>query len=110
MEGVKGIQLNVIDERVEYNYSYFPIVVDEKVFGVGRNEVFDELSHHGIGARKYFYPLTSAYAAFRGQFDPAKTPIALWVSERVITLPLYEDLPYEEVDRICEVIKSCGKA
>ena len=80
---------------------------EEKLFGATRAEVFDKLAEHGIGARKYFYPLTNTFAAFHGQFDVMETPIALHISKRVLTLPLYADLPMEEVDRICDVVLSC---
>lgn len=89
---------------VKSNYAYFPVVFDEKVFGSSRNEVMDKLAENDIGARKYFYPLTSASPAFDGKYDPAETSVALDVSERVLTLPLYADLSLDDVDRICDII------
>ena len=82
---------------------------DEKVFGSSRNEVFDKLAEAGIGARKYFYPLTNTFDCFHGKYDVNKTPVALHISKRVLTLPLYADLKLEDVDRICEVILKCKK-
>lgn len=101
---VEGIQLNVIQEGIISNYAYFPVLFDEKILGVTRDEVFDELVDNGIGARKYFYPLTSAYECYQGIFDINDTPIALQKSLEVITLPMYADLEIEQVDRICDVI------
>lgn len=105
LDGIEGIQLNPIQENVKSNYAYFPVVFDEKVFGASRNEVMDKLSENGIGARKYFYPLTNTFDCFHGKFDPNLTPIALHVSKRVLTLPLYADLSIDDVDRICGIIK-----
>ncbi len=109
LEGVQGLKLNPIQEDVEQNYSYFPVIFDEKVFGSSRNEVFDKLEENGIGARKYFYPLTNSFDCFHGKYDVNKTPVALHISKRVLTLPLYADLKLEDVDRICEVILECKK-
>lgn len=67
------------------------------------------LSDNNIGARKYFYPLTNTFDCFHRQYDAAKTPIALHISKRVLTLPLYPDLALEDVDRICKIILSCKK-
>lgn len=106
---VAGIQLNPIQKNVKSNYAYFPIVIDEKVFGANRNEVFEVLVEQGIGARKYFYPLTNTFACYHGQYDVNLTPIAQSVSEQVLTLPLYADLSFEDVERICNVILSCRK-
>ena len=67
----------------------------------------DKLADNGIGARKYFYPLTNTFAAFHGQYNVLETPVALHISKRVLTLPMYADLTMEDVDHICEIILSC---
>lgn len=100
----KGLRLNMIQPDVKSNYAYFPIIVDEREFGATRNEVFEALAKEGIGARKYFYPLTNTFDCFQGKYDPSKTPIALHTSKRVLTLPLYADLEEKEVDRICRCV------
>lgn len=107
LEGVEGLQLNALQSNVVSNYAYFPVVFEEKVFGASRAEVFDKLAEEGIGARKYFYPLTSTFSCFHREYDVSKTPIALHISKRVLTLPLYADLRLEDVDRICDIILSC---
>ena len=107
LEGVEGIQLNVVKQEVKSNYAYFPIVFEEKMFGATRAEVFDKLAEHGIGARKYFYPLTNTFSAFHGKYNVMETPVALHVSKRVLTLPMYADLALKDVDTICEIILKC---
>lgn len=109
LSGVDGIQLNAVQPEVKSNYAYYPVVFDEKVFGASRSEIFDKLAENGIGARKYFYPLTNSFSAFHGKYDVNQTPVALHISKRILTLPLYADLELEDVDRICEVILSCRK-
>lgn len=104
LEDVEGIQLNPVQENVQPNYAYFPVVFDEKVFGSSRNEVFNALAENNIGARKYFYPLTNTFECFHGKYDVNQTPVALHISKRVLTLPLYADLSLEDVDRICSII------
>ena len=109
LEGVAGLQLNVIQPEVKTNYAYFPVVFDEETFGASRSEVFSALAAQGIGARKYFYPLTNSFSAFHGAYDINRTPVALHVSKRVLTLPLYADLAPDDVDLICEIILGCRK-
>ena len=109
LSGIEGIQLNPVQKDVKPNYAYYPVVLNEKIFGASRSEVFDKLAENGIGARKYFYPLTNTFSAFHGKFDVTQTPVALHISKRILTLPLYADLALEDVDRICEVILSCKK-
>ena len=109
LEGVEGLQLNPIQKDVEPNYAYFPVIFDEKVFGSSRNEVMDALEAQGIGARKYFYPITNSFDCFHGKYDVYKTPVALHISKRVLTLPLYSELALSDVDRICDIILQCKK-
>lgn len=109
LKGVEGLQLNVVQPEVKKNYAYFPVIFEERVFGTSREEVFEVLAEHRIGARKYFYPLTNTFSAFHGKYNVLDTPVALHVSKRVLTLPMYADLALEDVDRICNIILSCRK-
>ena len=104
LEGVDGLRLNAQQPEVKSNYAYFPVVFDENLFGASRNEVMDALAQNGIGARKYFYPLTNTFECFHGKYDVDATPVALHVAKRVLTLPLYADLSMEDVDRICKIV------
>lgn len=106
LEDIEGIQLNVAQEEVTSNYAYFPIVVNEKIFGATRNEIYEALAEVGIGTRKYFYPLTNTFDCFHGKYDVNQTPVALQIARRVLTLPLYSELPLGVVDRICDVIRA----
>ena len=104
LEGVDGLRLNAQQPEVRSNYAYFPVVFDENLFGASRNEVMDALAQNGIGARKYFYPLTNTFECFHGKYNVDATPVALHVAKRVLTLPLYADLSMEDVDRICKIV------
>lgn len=109
LDGVDGIQLSPIQNDVKPNYAYFPVIFNERTFGASRNEVANALNLQGINARKYFYPITNSFECFHGKYDTSKTPVALNISLRVLTLPLYADLSLEEVDSICDIILSCKK-
>lgn len=109
LECVEGLQLSPLQKDVEQNYAYFPVVFDEKIFCSSRNEVYLKLQQNGIAARKYFYPLTNSFECFHGKYNPEATPVALHISKRVLTLPLYADLPLADVDRICSIILECKK-
>lgn len=107
LDGIEGLKLNAVQKDVKSNYAYFPVIFEEKQFGSSRAEVFNKLAENGICARKYFYPLTNTFSAFHGKFDVMETPVALHISKRVLTLPLYADLSIKDVDRICEIILQC---
>ena len=104
LSGVPGIKLSVIQENVQSNYAYFPVVFDG--YKYTRDEVFALLKEHNIIARKYFYPLTNGFACYQ-ELPTAgvdQTPVANHFASRVLTLPLFADLPLEDVDQICDLI------
>lgn len=107
--GLQGIKLCRPQKDVEPNYAYFPVVFDG--FGASRDIVFEELEKNGIIARKYFYPLTNSVEAYDSlpSAGVEKTPIASFLANRVLTLPIYSELSLEDVDKICELIINCKK-
>lgn len=102
LSDINGIKLCRSQIGVKSNYSYFPVVFDGYKFN--RDEVAKKMKAENIFVRKYFYPLTNSFECYEERFDDNKTPVAKYISERVLTLPLYSDLALEDVDRICEII------
>jgi dTDP-4-amino-4,6-dideoxygalactose transaminase len=102
LSGIAGITLNVPNPHVTENYAYFPVVFDG--YRSTRDQVFEKLKEHDIFARKYFYPTINTFACYRDRFDSNATPVAQYIAQRVLTLPLYADLSLDDVDRICAII------
>jgi len=104
LEKVPGLTLKAEQAGVESNYAYFPVVFDG--YKYGRDEVFSRLAEENFIARKYFYPITNSFACYKGRqgFDPEATPVAKYIGDRVLTLPLYPELSIDNVDRICDII------
>lgn len=101
---IKGINLCSVQKDVQSNYAYFPVVFEN--YQYNRDEIFEKLAKENIYARKYFYPLTNEFECYQNFLpaDVSKTPIAKKVSDNVLCLPMYADLPLEVVDKICEII------
>ena len=102
LSNVDGIKLVPIQEGVKQNYAYFPVVFDN--YKYTRDEVFAKLGEENIIARKYFYPLINDFECYRKNYSSNDTPVAKYIADRVITLPLYADLDLEIVDKICDII------
>lgn len=102
--GVAGIRLCKEQEGVQSNYAYFPVVFNG--YRYTRDEIFEKLREQEIVARKYFFPLTNSFDCYRDlpTAGVEKTPVAAYLADRVLTLPLYADLAIEDVDRICDII------
>ena len=104
LSSVSGLTVKTVQEGVTSNYAYFPVVFDEKEFGHTRDEVFAKLAEAGIHARKYFYPIANEYDCYRDSYDSKDTPVAKWVSDRVLTLPMYPELEMDVIEKICKII------
>lgn len=104
LSGIKGIKLCEEQAGVTSNYAYFPVVFED--FKYTRDEIFAKLQEAQITARKYFYPLVNDYTCYKEltSADSSKTPVAKYVADRVLTLPLYADLGAEDIDKICNII------
>lgn len=104
LSDVEGIVICKGQPGVKENYAYFPALFDG--YKYTRDDVFARLAEHNIIARKYFYPITNSFDCYKGQpgFDPEATPVAKFMGDRVLCLPLYAGLSLEEVDRICDII------
>lgn len=99
---ISGLIFTNIAENIKYNYSYMPILIDEKAFGKTRDELFDRLAEYNVFTRKYFYPLitnTLPYADCNADVANAR-----YVSERILCLPIYSDMEASVVEKICDII------
>jgi len=103
LQGHAGLRLCVGQAGVKANYAYFPVYFDAGQFGKSRDEVYTALKAQDIFARKYFYPAVNDLPCYRDCAVPI-TPIAHDVSMNILTLPIYEGLKTEEVDRICDIV------
>ncbi len=91
---------------VKHNYSYFPIFVDAKKFGMTRDELYFKMKERNVLGRRYFYPLISTFTTYRG-LESARSenlPNAHKMAESVICLPMYAGLTDEDVERVIESV------
>ena len=106
LNNVEGIRILQNKPDVIHNYSYFPILIDENIFGKTRDDVYEELIINNIYARRYFYPLISQFPTYRGLISARSEnlPIANKITEQVICLPIYQDLKKENIEKVVSTI------
>ena len=91
---------------VKHNYSYFPIFINEKEYGMSRDALYEKMKTAGVYGRRYFYPLISTFSTYRGleSARPSNLPNAHKMAEEVICLPMHHGLSEEDVDRVLRCI------
>lgn len=109
LQNIDGLTISKPLDNVTSNYAYLPILIDEKKFGSTRNEVYNSLILNNIYPRKYFYPLTNSYDCYHNKYKIEDTPVALYISKRILTLPIYPELLSNDIFRICKIIMDLKK-
>lgn len=106
-KAIAGLRYLEDIEGVKHNYSYFPIFIDEKEYGLSRDGLFTKLKENNILGRRYFYPLISEFVTYKGLESAKKEnlPVAHKLADSVICLPMYADLTDDDVNRVIEVVR-----
>jgi len=110
LDNVPGIEHMAVPADVEWNGAYCPIFVNAH-FPISRDALYARLKEHGINGRRYFFPLISSMPMYRGlpSANPKRLPNAHAAADKVLCLPIYPDLPLEDVARICVIIDEAAR-
>ena len=106
LRGISGIRFFEDMSGVRHNYSYFPIFVDAKAYGMTRDELYFKMREQGVWGRRYFYPLISTFSTYRGldSANPENLPVATRIADEVICLPMHHTLSGGDVERVIDCI------
>ena len=106
LRNVEGITFFDDMPGVKHNYSYFPIFVDAKKYGMTRDELYFKMKEQNVLGRRYFYPLISEFSTYKGleSARPENLPEAHKMADSVICLPMHHTLTSHDIDRIINII------
>lgn len=102
-----GIRFQGIRRGNLHTYKDFTIIIEEERFGISRDTLCELLKEKNIQTKKYFYPPLHRQSAY---MHMPKRMVNLntteWLTERVLTIPLYSSLDKEGVETIADTIIS----
>ncbi len=106
LRNVDGIEFWDDLPGVKHNYSYFPIFVHQKTYGMTRDELYFKMKEQGILGRRYFYPLISDFSTYRTLPSATREnlPVATEMAREVICLPMHHELTEEDIERVITLI------
>ena len=101
LRNVPGVRFFDDMPGVRHNYSYFPIFINAKEFGMTRDELYFKMREQGVLGRRYFYPLISTFSTYRSlpSASAANLPVATKIANEVICLPMHHELSEEDINR-----------
>ncbi|WP_073399614.1 DegT/DnrJ/EryC1/StrS family aminotransferase [Bacteroides luti] len=107
LKDIPGISFMNDMQGVKHNYSYFPIFVDEEIYGMSRDALYQKMKDDNVLGRRYFYPLISTFPTYKGleSAKPSNLPVATKAANTVICLPMHHELSEDDVERVLNLIK-----
>ncbi len=99
INNLKGhVSFPFFTETCKPNGAYAPIILNNEAELETLQAHFASLE---IQTRRYFYPSLSLVECYKGA---GETPIANDICSRVLCLPMYYELSFEQVDYICDTV------
>jgi dTDP-4-amino-4,6-dideoxygalactose transaminase len=99
------IELPESDNKYSHAWHLFIIKLNLGRWRIGRDRLIDELEKKGVGCGVHFIPIYHfSYFKKNLLYRAVDFPECERTFHRVISLPLYPDLSFGEVDYVCDVI------
>jgi dTDP-4-amino-4,6-dideoxygalactose transaminase len=105
LRGLPGISYPVVRDGDLCTYKDFSIHVDAGEFGMTRDELAAELLGSGVETKLYFYPPLHGQNLYKQEQN---LPVTERIGNGVLSLPIYQSLPDEDVDRIISAVTACA--
>ena len=108
LAGLPGIILVAFESSERNNFQYVVLEVNEAEAGLSRDELLKVLHAERVLARRYFWPGCHRMEPYRSHFPHASLllPHTEEVARRVLVLPTGTAIGPEEIEGICEIIRT----
>lgn len=88
-----------VDDRVDCNYLYFPIILQEDA-----TEFAKFMQDEGIYVRRY-YTAVSNLDYYKGRFEEMDLSYTNEIKDRIVSIPIHTEMEDSEIDMLFETIK-----
>jgi dTDP-4-amino-4,6-dideoxygalactose transaminase/nucleoside-diphosphate-sugar epimerase len=96
-----GIQLHGLDPRAYYNRHMYPIVVDQEILGLTRNQFIEKLKEFKIGTSVHYIPIHHhPYYQKSMRIKPGDFPVTDNIYRGLLSLPIYSKMTHNDVRRV----------
>ena len=104
LNNISGISFQQISPKNFSVYKDFTILVNEKKFGISRDNLLKELLKRKIQTKTYFYPPLHQ-KKICSKLPKSFLPNTNYISSHIMSLPLYSHMPEKYVKQVCAVIQ-----
>lgn len=106
LKKVRGISFFELSKEIKGNNQYLVIFIDEKSFGLTRDQLWAFLWDKGVETRRYFYPGVHMCEPYRfcRRILNTTLPATQKITEKILCLPSYYDLKDEDIHRVSSLM------
>lgn len=105
LAGLDGVYTQPEQPGVENSEQYFPLIIDERLYGRTRDSIYDELKARNVFSRKYFHPICTDFGPYQHLpiVSTRAIPHVTEVKSRVLCLPFHSGVSQDAVAVIADV-------
>ncbi len=98
----EGIELQVFYPEIDPVVWAIVLKIDEKIFGMTRDDIIEKLKQKGIETRPGFYPCT--YLPLYSEYIQESLKVSEDMATKIISLPFFVTLKNDEIKYICSTL------
>ena len=109
---VPGLSFQLVDPADVSTFKDYSVSVDPEAFGMNRDELAQALLAENITTKKYFWPPLHKQDLYASYFEnrPVDLHNTNYITDTVLSLPIYESLSDETAQAITATIKRLAKS
>lgn len=108
-DSIPGISIYPYEDHIDYNYAYFPVIVEVEKYGKTRDEVWNDLRQYHIETRKLYDTLTCDFSYYKDKSYKRDVKYATEMTRKCLDFPMYSSLMEEDIDYIGEMLQMIKK-
>jgi len=107
LRGLRGVRWQQQKDWARHAWWQFVVILDAE-FGADRNGVIERLQLNGVDARRLYYPLHQQ-PIYGESARNCQYPVADYLAGRGVCLPTWSGLKREDVQYVCEQLRSSAR-
>lgn len=104
-DDILGIDVYPYEDNIDYNYAYFPVIIDASKCDKTRDEIWTELGKHHIETRKLYDTLTCDFSYYKNKPYKRDVKYATEITKKCLDFPMYSSLTEDDIDYIGETLR-----
>lgn len=103
---IPGIATYPYEAHIDYNYAYFPVIIDTAKVKKTRDEIWRELGKSKIETRKLYDTLTCDYSYYKDKAYRRDIKHASEMTKKCLDFPMYSTLTEDNIDYMANTLRN----